>query len=339
VQLRARYWSKNELKDRYIPILGEGGLFIASVDPLPLGTVLDLEISLASQGVNFNVKGEVVWINQDEDPARRGMGIKFLNLSYEQKQIIYSLVDDTLRQHLLERRRFARVDAQLEVQFVYAEGFFSLRTEDLSVSGMFIATDHLVPVGERLQLVLHLPGKLPVVKAVCEVMRVVEDPAPGRPAGMGVKFVKIDRASLDAIRRFLAEQVSGEVTVGQDRRRSARLRRQVKLRFQWADSLTTSIARDISRTGVFIHTISPPPVGASVLVSLTNPVTSQKLELPGRVVRVVEPDPVQPRRLPGAGVEFVGLSEQQQEMLRRFVRDFALYNGEKSSEKNSGGQE
>jgi Tfp pilus assembly protein PilZ len=168
---------------------------------------------------------------------------------------------------------------------------------------------------------------------------VVEDPAPGRPAGMGVKFVKIDRASLDAIRRFLAEQVSGEVTVGQDRRRSARLRRQVKLRFQWADSLTTSIARDISRTGVFIHTISPPPVGASVLVSLTNPVTSQKLELPGRVVRVVEPDPVQPRRLPGAGVEFVGLSEQQQEMLRRFVRDFALYNGEKSSEKNSGGQE
>ena len=44
VTLEVRYWSRNELKDRYIPVLGEGGLFVATVDPLAVGTQLDLEL-------------------------------------------------------------------------------------------------------------------------------------------------------------------------------------------------------------------------------------------------------------------------------------------------------
>ena len=139
VCLSARYWTRNEPKDRYIPVLGEGGLFVSTVDPLPVGSLLDLEIELTSKGVHVPVKGEVVWVNQGDDPARHGMGIKFVEMTYEQKQAIYSLVDDTLRQHLLERRRFARLDARLDVQFIYAEGFFELNLGDTEVLTMFLA--------------------------------------------------------------------------------------------------------------------------------------------------------------------------------------------------------
>ena len=327
VCLSARYWTRNELKDRYIPVLGEGGLFVSTVDPLPVGSLLDLEIELTSKGVHVPVKGEVVWVNQGDDPARHGMGIKFVEMTYEQKQAIYSLVDDTLRQHLLERRRFARLDARLDVQFIYAEGFFELKTDDLSLGGMFISTEHLIPAGEKLRVVLHLPGPAPVVKAMCEVVRVVDEPGPGQAAGIGVRFLDMDEASRRAIGNFLAARVSGRGDEEQERRRHARVERQVKLRFLAEREVYTSYARDISAGGVFIHTAEPLPVGSEVLVSLVNPVTLQKIELAGRVVREVQPDPADSRRMPGIGVSFDQADESNRALLVEFLREFVQLDG------------
>ncbi|MBW1872010.1 MAG: hypothetical protein JRJ19_08105, partial [Deltaproteobacteria bacterium] len=62
--LSARYWTSNEFKDRYIPVMGEGGLFISTINPLPVGEKIDIEIVLAKKRFAFVVKGEVVWINQ-----------------------------------------------------------------------------------------------------------------------------------------------------------------------------------------------------------------------------------------------------------------------------------
>jgi uncharacterized protein (TIGR02266 family) len=331
VSLAVRYWTRDELKDRYIQVLGEGGLFVSTVDPLPVGSDLDLEVELAQKGTSFKVKGQVVWVNNGDDPQKRGMGIKFSHLSYEQKRYVYGLVDDTLRQHLLERRRFARVDARLKVKFVFAEGFFELRTEDLSLGGMFIATDHLVPVGEKVRLVLQVPGEQPPVKAVAEVVRVVEESTPGLPAGLGVRFLELTKEGLACIQRFLGKQVSGEIEpAGLERRRFPRVERLVKLRFNARESLQTSYARDISTGGVFIHTHDPLPQGSEVEVTLIHPVSLQKLELIGRVVRVVEADPQRPAQVPGVGVAFEEVSEDKRKLLRAFLKDFALLESSKA---------
>jgi len=325
VSLSVRYWTKNELKDRYIPVLGEGGLFVSAVDPLPVGSVIDLEVVLARKGIRFPVKGKVVWVNEGEDPAKRGMGIQFVDLSYEQKRNIYGLVDDTLHQRLLERRRFARLDSKLKVQFVYAEGFFELKTEDLSLGGMFIATDHLVPVGENIRVVLHIPGDQPSVKAVCEVVRVVEEPSPGQPAGLGVRFSEMDEGSATAIRDYLGKMVSEERdSQDLDRRRSPRIERLVKLRFQSTDTFGTSLARDISTGGAFIQTVETPPEGSRIQISLIHPVTAQQLDLVGRVVRVVQADPDKPKQASGVGVSFEEISEDKRIVLQEFLRDFVL---------------
>ena len=175
VSLSARYWSRNELKDRYIQVLGDGGLMVATVEPLPVGTQLDLEIVVADLDLDIPIRGEVVWIKESPAPDA-GMGIKFLPLSYEQKRLIYELVDDNLRQHLLERREYARIEARFDVQFVYADGYFELQTEDISLGGMFINTEQLLPVGENLQVILSLGEGKPSIKVKAQVVHIVNEP-------------------------------------------------------------------------------------------------------------------------------------------------------------------
>ncbi len=330
VSLSARYWTRDELKDRYIPVLGEGGLQIATVDPLPLGTQLDLEIVLAHKRLAVRARGEVVWVRQGDDPAESGMGIRFVDLTYEQKRTIYGLVDDTLRERLLERRRFARVEARLQVQFVFADGFFELQTEDVSLGGLFIATDHLLAVGERIRLVLHVPGERPAVKAVAEVARVVERDGVGSPAGLGVRFVDLAEDDRQAIQAYLGQQVActqEPSTCGDavERRRHARMEQRIKLRFQTVGAIGVSYSRDISSGGVFIQTHeSPPPLGSQIEVNLIHPVTLQSLKLPGRVVRVVELDPDLPAQVPGVGVSFEDLAPDQREPLQDFLKYYVL---------------
>jgi uncharacterized protein (TIGR02266 family) len=331
--LSVRYWTRNELKDRYMPVLGEGGLFVSTVDPLPVDSEIDLEIVLQQKGLTVKVKGLVVWSNNKGDPAKQGMGIKFVEMTYEEKRLVYDLVDDSLRQSFLERRKFARVDAHLQVKFVFAEGIFELQTEDMSLGGVFIATDHLVPVGEKIRLVLHIPGEKPVIKALGEVVRVVEEETDGEPAGLGVRFVEWGPGGEKAIRKYLSEQVTQSIeTSNAQRRRHPRLERLVKLRFQTTDSFKSAVARDISNGGVFIQTQDPPPVGAQIGVSIVHPTTLQKLNLIGRVVRVVSESESDSKKIAGVGVCFEEVSDENADLLQQFLRDFALMNNESVSE-------
>ncbi len=327
VSLSVRYWTRNELKDRYIPVLGEGGLAVSTIDPLPIGTQLDLEIVLAHKRFSFNVRGEVVWVKEEDDPANSAMGIRFMDLTYEQKRMVYGLVDDTLRERLLERRRFARVDARLQVKFLFADGFFELETEDISLDGMFIATDHLLPVGERIRLVLHIPGKRPAIRGLAEVIRVADEPADASPAGLGVRFVDLEEDDLATIRDYLGQRMVGvsdpdAYAEGLERRKQARMGRRIKLRFQSVNAFGMSYSKDISSGGVFIQTHeNPPPLESEIEVTLVHPVTLRALVLPGTVVRVVEADPKCPSQVPGAGVAFGALSA---EMLRE-LQNFLMY--------------
>ncbi len=333
--LSVRYWTRNELKDRYISVLGEGGLFVSAVDPLPVGSMLDLEVTLQAKNLTAKVQGEVVWVNDKGDPAKQGMGIRFVDMSYDQKRCIYDLVDDTLRQSLLERRKFARLNTKLQVKFVFAEGFFELETSDLSMGGVFIATDHLVPVGEEVRLVLHIPGDKPVIKALGKVVRVVEEDAPGQPAGLGVRFLELGPDGEKCIRKYLGEQVTTQLkTNGKQRRRFPRLETLVKLRFQAAGSFEPAISKDISSGGIFVQTLEPPAKGEEIWVNLVHPTTSQKLDLVGKVVRVVKRDPKNPEIVPGVGVSFENLSVEKKAVLDMFLKDFALLEKVETDEDN-----
>lgn len=327
VCLRARFWSSDELKDRYVQVLGEGGLFVASDNPLPVGSRVDLEIDLVERCLSFRIQGEVVSVDQRQDLARRGMGIRFVDLTYDQKAVLYALVDDTVRQRLLERRQYARLDSQLQARFLWGGGSFVLNTADLSRDGLFVASEHLLMPGERMKVLLLVPGHPDPVRAVAEVVRVVETPEPGLPSGLGLRYVMMDPQGRSAITDYMVGRVVdrlGPVILDSELRKKPRLKRRLPVQLEWDERLFSSTCRDVSASGIFVQTLEPPAKGSNLLLSLEHPVDKRQVRLSGQVVRVVDPDPSSPHLVAGVGVHYDALEPAQRERLNTFLKEFVL---------------
>ena len=78
------------------------GAFIRCRNPLNLNEVFDMVV--AAPGKSLNVKAEVVWSNiygPDDEINPRGMGLRFLEISHEDRQIIAKAV----LQHLQSNKK------------------------------------------------------------------------------------------------------------------------------------------------------------------------------------------------------------------------------------------
>jgi len=70
--------------------MSEGGLFIATHQLQPIGTMVDLKFQLPMRAEPLEVRGEVRWLrpfSQDVE-APPGMGVRFVNLTPEQNELI-----------------------------------------------------------------------------------------------------------------------------------------------------------------------------------------------------------------------------------------------------------
>jgi type IV pilus assembly protein PilZ len=325
ISLKVRYWVGPRLTQRYLTVLGEGGLFIASQDHLPRGSHLELEIIPIQNKPKIKVRGLVTWTCEMGDPEERGMGVHFIALSEPVRQAIYSLIDETMRRRLLERRRFSRVDTDLGVLLPGANRLARHRAEDLGMGGMLLSWVDGRPREERLSFVLNLPETGTPVQGTAEIIRMAPRPWWKRSGGLGVRFVDLKEKGLDDIIQFLSRQASGQIPIrGGERRVHARIKRRLRLRFLASNSFGTTDARDISRGGVFLQTRRPPPWGSLIEISLIQPGTGETLTLPGRVVRVVHTDPRKTGIVPGVGVAFEDLSEMRISLLQTFLREYAL---------------
>ena len=72
--------------------LSEMGIFIVAADSLPMGSRLTLEFSRSQSFESITVEGEVAWIKEGSVGNTQGMGIRFINLSEENKQHIQLLI-------------------------------------------------------------------------------------------------------------------------------------------------------------------------------------------------------------------------------------------------------
>ncbi|HUU02538.1 MAG TPA: PilZ domain-containing protein [Myxococcota bacterium] len=336
VSLSARYWTSSELRDRYVPTMGEGGLFIATDEPLAVGSSIDLQIRLVERGLSLDLRGRVAWAGTGADSGRRGMGVEFVELTYDQKATIYELVNDSLRAHLLERRQYTRLDSRLPATFIYDEGSFELPTTDLGPGGLYVETDHLIQKGERVKIVLEIPGEATPLRSVARVVRVNDRHLPDMPPGIGLRFLMTNSAGKQAILDHMLRRVANteparsSASGGLRMRRSARLKRRVKVSYNDGNNDSASFTRDISSRGVFVHAYEPPSPGTKLGLEIEHPVSRQVLKLRGRVVRTV-PCPAGKLSLSaGAAVLFDECSQRQRSMLRRFLKEFILMEGNSS---------
>jgi uncharacterized protein (TIGR02266 family) len=76
--------------------IAEGGLFLATDSPPPLGTPLHLKLT-GDDGETIEVEGAVVWVRRAGEPGGPpGVGVEFSNLDDEQRDAVVYLVQQAL---------------------------------------------------------------------------------------------------------------------------------------------------------------------------------------------------------------------------------------------------
>lgn len=102
-----------------------------------------------------------------------------------------------------ERRDDNRIHAELRITQESVGLLTEQQSANVSNGGLFLATQQLLPLGERLQLTLHFDDPVRDVSARGVVVWQNEQPAPRRPRGVGVRFTHLEEAD----RRFLGYYV------------------------------------------------------------------------------------------------------------------------------------
>jgi type IV pilus assembly protein PilZ len=100
-----------------------------------------------------------------------------------------------------ERRHHPRLSIAVEVDFGSENNFYSARTRDISVGGLFIESDVPLPIGTRLRVDLKFLQKH--LHAEGEVTWVLVGDGE-QAVGMGVRFVDLPASASKSIEAFMA---------------------------------------------------------------------------------------------------------------------------------------
>ncbi len=91
--LQVHFETREGLRSAYLEDISEGGIFIATEEPLGLGT--PLRLTLGAPDGSMVLSGEVTWsrpVPREQGPP--GMGVRFDELNAEQRAFVDSVIAD-----------------------------------------------------------------------------------------------------------------------------------------------------------------------------------------------------------------------------------------------------
>ena len=96
--VRVEYSTVDDLFSEFTHDINEGGVFIETSDPQPIGTVVALQFHLA--GVNEPVKTSAVVVRTSDgsDGSVQGMGVEFENLPADAREQINRMIQSLKNQ-------------------------------------------------------------------------------------------------------------------------------------------------------------------------------------------------------------------------------------------------
>ena len=95
VRIRLRFASFDAFIDKFAPNVTRGGVFIASRNPLPIGSTFAFEIQLAGGEVALAGDGKVTWLKAFDPAAPQkpyGMGVQFLRLDNPSRELLNKIL-------------------------------------------------------------------------------------------------------------------------------------------------------------------------------------------------------------------------------------------------------
>lgn len=105
-ELEISIGTAEELQKLYIKNVSGGGMYVATQSPYPLGTRVAMQVKLPGYSQVQKIEGVVAWINTKtigELPP--GIGIRFVNLSVTQHQMIQKLIHSALDTALKQKKK------------------------------------------------------------------------------------------------------------------------------------------------------------------------------------------------------------------------------------------
>jgi uncharacterized protein (TIGR02266 family) len=223
LRVRVRFEDAKQFSLLYTKDISTGGMFVASKEPKPPGSPVEVVLHPPGLAAGITLSGVVshVVYPTGDPSARSGMGIRFDPLTAEQSAIIegylrafagpaptsgaepFSL--SPVPQE--ERREEIRVQARLQLK-LRPVGFLRFRelfTKDLSRSGLFVCADDPHPPGTKVEILLYAMGNLEPLPLHGEVVRCIP-PAlavPGETPGMGIHFEGVSEPARDLLGQVL----------------------------------------------------------------------------------------------------------------------------------------
>lgn len=93
VEVNEEFETIDEFIAEYVTNISQGGVFIRSKNPLPVGTLVNLKFSIILEDFEtIEGEGEVVRVDTSEENA--GMGVAFTRLSGDSATLIERLLED-----------------------------------------------------------------------------------------------------------------------------------------------------------------------------------------------------------------------------------------------------
>ena len=95
VSLKVRFKSAtlDEFVEQYSGDISRGGIFIKSKKPMKVGTLLKFEFQLKDQSRLIHGVGRVVWRREPGGDSAPGMGIKFIKMDADSRQLVQDIVE------------------------------------------------------------------------------------------------------------------------------------------------------------------------------------------------------------------------------------------------------
>ncbi|MBZ0115164.1 MAG: TIGR02266 family protein, partial [Thermoanaerobaculia bacterium] len=105
----------------------------------------------------------------------------------------------------LQRQRVP-LESKVSLKFKEFRGFITEYSQNISLGGMFLATDRPQPPGTVFDFEFKLADEFSLIHGIGEVVWArSESQDPEAPAGMGVRFLHIDGAGEKLVRRMVRE--------------------------------------------------------------------------------------------------------------------------------------
>lgn len=106
----------------------------------------------------------------------------------------------------IESRRIA-IERMITLDFPHCGAFFAEYSSNISMTGMFIRTDRIQPPGTVAAFEFNIGDGLSLISGEAEVVWVRgRHEGPDRPAGLGLRFVRLDKECRELIRRAVEKR-------------------------------------------------------------------------------------------------------------------------------------